>query len=77
VFDATSYAASDTASDTAEVHPDAVLLDQVNADLGAVDEALRRLDDESYGTCQVCGAQLDARILEEDPLLMLCPDHQR
>ncbi len=71
-----SDAPSDAPSDATEVLPDAALLDQVNADLGAVDEALRRLDDGSYGTCQVCGAQLDAKALEEDPLLMLCPYHQ-
>jgi DnaK suppressor protein len=64
-------------SDAAEVFPDAALLDRVNADLGAVDEALRRLDDGSYGTCRVCGAPLDAERLEEDPLLALCRDHQR
>jgi DnaK suppressor protein len=64
-------------SENAEVLPDAALLDQVNADLGAVDEALRRLDDGSYGTCRVCGAPLDATRLEEDPLLALCPGHQR
>jgi DnaK suppressor protein len=61
----------------AELLPDAGLLDQVNADLGAVDEALRRLDDGTYGTCVACGGQLDATRLEEDPLLTLCPAHQR
>jgi DnaK suppressor protein len=63
-------------SDAAEIPPDAALLDQVNADLGAVDDALRRLDDGTYGTCHVCGAQLDAESLQEDPLLALCPHHQ-
>jgi RNA polymerase-binding transcription factor DksA len=67
----------DAASDAPSVLSDAGLLDQVNADLGAVDEALRRLDDGTYGTCRVCGAQLDATRLEEDPILILCPDHQR
>jgi RNA polymerase-binding transcription factor DksA len=62
--------------DSAEVPPDAALLDQVNADLGAVDEALRRLDDGTYGTCEVCGARLDPQRLEADPLLTLCPIHQ-
>jgi RNA polymerase-binding transcription factor DksA len=73
VFDA----AYDATSDAGGLLPDAALLDQVNAELGAVDEALRRLDDGSYGSCQVCGAHLDARRLEEDPLLVLCPDHER
>jgi RNA polymerase-binding transcription factor DksA len=72
-----SDAAYDASSDAGEVLSDAALLDQVNADLGAVDEALRRLDDGSYGSCQVCGAHLDAKRLEEDPLLVLCPEHER
>jgi RNA polymerase-binding transcription factor DksA len=62
--------------DSAEVPRDAALLDQVNTDLGAVDEALRRLDDGTYGTCEVCGARLDPQRLETDPLLTLCPIHQ-
>jgi DnaK suppressor protein len=63
-------------SDAAEVPPDAALLDQVNRDLGAVDDALRRLDDGTYGTCGVCGAHLDPEALEAEPLLSLCPTHR-
>ncbi len=47
-----------TVSDAAEIPADAALLDQVSADLGAVDEALRRLDEGTYGTCQVCGVSI-------------------
>ncbi len=63
-------------SDAAEVPDDAALLDQVNADLGAVDDALRRLDDGTYGLCEVCGARLDPQILAANPLLTLCRTHQ-
>jgi RNA polymerase-binding transcription factor DksA len=60
-------------------HPavaDAALLDQVSAELGAVDDALRRLDEGTYGTCEVCGAELTSEQLEADPLSMRCFDHR-
>jgi hypothetical protein len=59
-----------------EVTDDAALLDQVNADLGAVDEALRRLDDGTYGVCEVCGAAIDPQTLAASPLQTVCATHQ-
>jgi RNA polymerase-binding transcription factor DksA len=61
--------------DTADFPPDALLLDQVNDELGAVDEALRRLDEGTYGTCEVCGSRLDPEQLKQDPLMTRCPGH--
>ena len=46
-------------------------------ELEAVDAALRRLDDASYGTCEVCGTALEATHLETDPLTTRCADHRR
>jgi len=59
-----------------EVPDDAALLDQVNADLGAVDGALRRLDDGTYGMCEVCSAPIDPGMLAGNPLQTFCQDHQ-
>jgi len=56
----------DPAADLAE-------LSALEADLDAVEAALRRLDDGSYGTCEECGAALGG--LDEDPLARRCPDH--
>ena len=58
------------------VPDDAALLDQVNADLGAVDEALRRLDDGTYGMCEACGAPIDPQMLAGNPLQTLCQAHR-
>lgn len=44
--------------------------------LDGVDRALGSLDDGSYGTCEVCGTSVDDRDLEEDPVLMRCPQHR-
>jgi len=54
---------------------DAALLEEVTAELGAVDDALRRLDEGTYGTCERCGAVLDSEQLEADPLATRCSDH--
>jgi RNA polymerase-binding transcription factor DksA len=56
---------------------DAVRLDEISEELEAVDAALRRLDDASYGTCEVCGTALEATHLETDPLTTRCADHRR
>lgn len=63
-------------SDLSEQLDPAADLDELGAleaDLDAVEVALRRLDDGSYGTCERCGAPLPA--LDEDPLARRCRDH--
>lgn len=59
----------------ASVHDDLVLLERADATLSAVELALRRLDDGSYGTCEVCCAELSAGELEAAPALSRCPQH--
>jgi RNA polymerase-binding transcription factor DksA len=54
---------------------DAARLEQISRDLTGVENALRRLDDGSYGACDVCGAPLDAEALAGDPLLTRCRAH--
>jgi RNA polymerase-binding transcription factor DksA len=44
--------------------------------LDRVDQALQRLDDGSYGTCEVCGKELADDALEADPTARRCADHQ-
>ena len=50
-------------------------LDAMAADLDGVDAALRRLDDGTYGTCEVCTADLADDVLEADPVARRCPNH--
>jgi RNA polymerase-binding transcription factor DksA len=54
---------------------DLALLDRADATLSAVEETLRRFDDGSYGTCEVCGASLSSEELEADPVLARCSQH--
>ena len=64
-------AASPSATD------DARRLEQIDAELTGVEAALRRLDDGSYGTCEVCAAPLEAAALAAAPLTTRCSQHHR
>ena len=45
------------------------------AELDAVEHALQRLDDGSYGSCEVCGNALDDAQLAADPTARFCSAH--
>ena len=50
----------------------AAMLAQAETDLNAMDRALQRLDDGSYGRCLRCDTPLADSVLEADPLLTTC-----
>jgi DnaK suppressor protein len=50
----------------------AALLDQARAQLAAVDDGLRRLDNGSYGTCERCGRPIGAERLAARPTAASC-----
>ena len=50
-------------------------LDRAEAALVGVEAALARLDDGTYGTCEVCRTRLDDALLAADPLARHCPGH--
>lgn len=61
-----------------EPGPDVSNLDQLEAELEAVDAALGRLADGTFGLCDVCGEQISEARLDADPLTRTCgADHQR
>jgi RNA polymerase-binding transcription factor DksA len=60
---------------TGTIGDDLALLDQVDEVLSGVERALRRLDDGSYGTCEICGAALPEDQVEADPILARCASH--
>ncbi|MGH7751129.1 MAG: hypothetical protein ACRDY0_07780 [Acidimicrobiales bacterium] len=47
---------------------------EADEDWGAVEEALRRLDDGTYGRCCICGADMEAR-LAKHPAALECDAH--
>ena len=44
----------------------------VEAELKDIDDALRRLDEGSYGTCEACGKPIDPERLEAKPWACFC-----
>jgi RNA polymerase-binding transcription factor DksA len=57
------------------VDSDALDLDAVTADLAAVEAALERLDEGSYGRCLACDAPIDDVALAAAPARTTCDAH--
>ena len=55
-----------------QVAGDLATIAEVERDLQAVDGALRRLDDGTYGTCVSCGRPIPPATLEAEPLRSRC-----
>ena len=50
-------------------------LDRIAGDLEAVDAAMRRLDEGTYGLCAQCGRPIPEDTLTNDPLAASCAEH--
>ena len=68
---------ADSASPTLDREIDYSLEDNSEQVLQEIDRALGRIDDGTYGTCEVCGREIPAERLEARPWASLCIDHQR
>jgi RNA polymerase-binding transcription factor DksA len=49
--------------------------DHTESRLGQIEAALARMDDGSYGTCEVCGRPIAEERLRALPLTSLCREH--
>ena len=67
---------ADMGTETFEREKDLSILEQVEAELADVEHALRRLDEGTYGTCEVCGKAIPDDRLEAMPATRLCLEHQ-
>lgn len=52
------------------------LLAAIDADLDGVEQALARLDEGTYATCEVCSAPLADDVLAADPVGRRCDTHR-
>lgn len=50
-------------------------LDGAEHDIDDVETALRRLDDGTYGRCDVCGDAIPEDVLADTPAARTCPKH--
>jgi RNA polymerase-binding protein DksA len=67
----------DAATETHDRELDYGLEENADQVLGEIDAALRRMDEGTYGTCEVCGTPIAPERLEARPWATLCIDDQR
>ena len=65
----------DSVSDTADTSNGSIDLDRIEQDLADVDIALGRLENGTYWTCEVTGAEIPAERLAENPTLQIGRAH--
>lgn len=66
---------ADSAQVAAEHVENRTLAAQLQDQLDDVEAALGRIDEDSYGTCEVCGKVIGAARLEAMPSTRFCIDH--
>ncbi len=67
---------ADMGTETFEREKDYSIRTQVEAELGEIDKALKRVEDGTYGTCEVCGKRIPEERLKAVPWTRYCVDHQ-
>ena len=67
---------ADIGTETFEREKDLSILEQIDSELGDVEWALKRLDDGTYGTCEVDGKPIPEERLEAMPAARFCVEHQ-
>ena len=67
---------ADVGTETFEREKDLSILEQIDAELADVEHALKRLDDGTYGTCEVDGKPIPEERLEAMPAARFCLEHQ-
>jgi RNA polymerase-binding transcription factor DksA len=67
---------ADVGTETFDRERDLSILEQVEAELADIEHALTRLDDGTYGRCEVCGAAIADDRLEALPAARFCLAHQ-
>lgn len=65
----------DIGTETFEREKDFSLLEQLEAEIGDLDAALRKVDEGTYGTCEVCGKAIEPERLEALPGTRTCIEH--
>jgi DnaK suppressor protein len=63
---------AENANEEAEREYDYLLCDAQGRDLLEIEEAIRRIDEGIYGSCEACGADIDLRRLEVLPSARYC-----
>ena len=65
----------DIGTETFEREKDFSLVEQLEAEIGDLDAALRKIDDGTYGVCEICGRDIEPERLEAVPGTRTCIEH--
>jgi len=65
----------DIGTETFEREKDFSLLEQLEAEIGDLDAALRKVDEGTYGICEICGRPIEPERLEALPGTRTCIEH--
>ena len=68
---------ADTASETYERELDEGLEEDAREQLHQIEKALKRIEDGTYGTCEICGKEIPLDRLEAVPWTTLCIEDAR
>ena len=63
---------ADVGTETFDRERDLSILEQVEAELAEVEQALGRLEEGTYGRCEACGGSIEDARLEARPEARLC-----
>lgn len=66
---------ADEGTETFNRERDFSILDSLETELVEIESALRRLDDGTYGTCEVCGGTIGDERIEALPATRFCVEH--
>ena len=66
---------ADIGTETFEREKDFSLLEQLEAEISDLDAALRKVDEGTYGRCEVCGKEIEPERLEAMPGTRTCFEH--
>lgn len=65
----------DVADAIESLDTNSAVLDQLEMRMNEVKRALERIDEGTYGKCEVCGAQIEEDRLEANPAAKTCKEH--
>ena len=68
---------ADQATETFEREKDLSILESTDEQLRDIQLAFERIENGSYGSCEVCGRPIGEERLRAKPAARLCIDHQR
>ena len=68
---------ADIGSEEFEREKDLSILESIEAELGAINNAFESLASGAYGKCDVCGKPIGDERLEAKPAATLCIEHQQ